>query len=169
LAFIGQARAPRKTMVFGTISDYPGSAGSRYRRMARAALELADRVVFVGPQSGHTDRLRQGAVMDRLFTFASVYQASAFLAADTVAAELICIKASQRDHLERIMLAQCRTVMCWHERCGKYLNCPDCPNYRLPHPPPAWAAPLPFDRNSSPSPHPQALDGAPLASRVPSA
>src|SRR4029078_3604054 len=53
LAFIGAARAARKTIVLGPISDYPGSAGKQYRRVAREALTVADRVVFVGPQSAH--------------------------------------------------------------------------------------------------------------------
>ena len=38
LAFIGEARAARKTIVLGTISDYPGSAGRQYRRVARAGV-----------------------------------------------------------------------------------------------------------------------------------
>ena len=72
-AFIGSARATRKTMVFGTISDYPGERSRRYRRIAREALQVADRVVFVGPSAGHTSRLRQerfdiGFSISRRFT-----------------------------------------------------------------------------------------------------
>ena len=68
-AFIRSARATRKTMVFGTISDYPGERSRRYRRIAREALEVADRVLFVGPSAGHVSRLRQGEIRDRLFSF----------------------------------------------------------------------------------------------------
>ncbi len=136
IEFMRQARAPRKTIVFGTISDYPGAASGRYRRVARDALEVVDRVVFVGPRSGHVDRLRQGAVRDRLLTFQTVYQASAFFAGQTIEGELIYLKASLTDHLERIMLSQLDGVVCWRERCGKQIVCPDCRDYRIPHQPP---------------------------------
>jgi UDP-N-acetylmuramoyl-tripeptide--D-alanyl-D-alanine ligase len=52
LQFVADARAPRKTILFGTISDYSGAAGVRYRRAGRDGLEVADRVIFVGPNSG---------------------------------------------------------------------------------------------------------------------
>ena len=68
-AFMATAQASRKTIVLGTISDYPGAASRRYRRVARQALDVADRVVFVGPQSAHVSKLRQGEVRDRLFAF----------------------------------------------------------------------------------------------------
>lgn len=137
LAFVKDALAPRATMVFGTISDYPGAAGQRYRRVARDALEIADRVVFVGPQAGHVSRLRQGEARDRLFTFETSYQASAFLAQAVVVGELIYIRGSlAADHLERIMLSQLDRVVCWRERCGKQCACVDCSNYRTPKPPP---------------------------------
>ena len=32
-------------------------------------MKVADRVVFVGPQAGHVNRLQQGEARDRLFTF----------------------------------------------------------------------------------------------------
>jgi UDP-N-acetylmuramoyl-tripeptide--D-alanyl-D-alanine ligase len=137
MAFVKGARASRRTMVFGTISDYPGSAGSRYRRVARDALEVADRVVFVGPHAAHVSRLGQGEGLDRLFTFVTTHQASAFLAQTAVAGELICIKGSLApDHLERIMLSQLDQVVCWQERCGIESTCVDCGNYRIPRHPP---------------------------------
>jgi len=123
--------------VFGTISDYPGKAGSRYRRVAQEALEAADRVVFVGPHASHVNRLRQGKVRDRLIGFLTAYEASAFLARTVVSGELIYIKGSlPADHLERIILSQLDQVVCWQERCGKEYACVDCGNYRTPKPPP---------------------------------
>jgi UDP-N-acetylmuramoyl-tripeptide--D-alanyl-D-alanine ligase len=136
LAFIKNARAVRKTMVFGTISDYAGSGGSRYRRVAREALEVANRVVFVGPQSSLVDKLRQGELSNRLFTFQTTYQASAFLSRESLSGELIFIKASSTDHLERIMLSQLDQVVCWQERCGIRRPCPNCRRYRRPKSPP---------------------------------
>jgi UDP-N-acetylmuramoyl-tripeptide--D-alanyl-D-alanine ligase len=137
LAFLKAARAPRTTAVFGTISDYPGSARGRYRRVARDALEVVDRVVFVGPNSGHVSRLQQHETQERLYAFETSYQASAFLAQATVPGELIYIKGSLRaDHLERIMLSQLDRVVCWRERCGKGHACLDCSRYGTAEPPP---------------------------------
>jgi UDP-N-acetylmuramoyl-tripeptide--D-alanyl-D-alanine ligase len=137
LAFVKNARASRKTIFFGTISDYPGAASPRYRRVARDALEVADRVVFVGPHAAHIDKLlRQGVGKDRLFGFQTAYQASAFLGGNEIAGELIYIKGSVVDHLERIMLARLDEVVCWKERCGRKRSCADCSKYRIAASPP---------------------------------
>jgi UDP-N-acetylmuramoyl-tripeptide--D-alanyl-D-alanine ligase len=136
LAFVAEAKAPRKTVVFGTISDYGGASGPKYRKLARQALDVADRVIFVGPNAGRASRLlRDGALRARLFTFQTSYQASAFLA-DGFSEELIYIKASTTDHLERIMLLETDDVVCWRERCGKPFDCSRCPYHRTPHAPP---------------------------------
>ena len=120
LQFVLNARAPRRTIVFGTISDYPGKASARYRRVARQALEVADRVIFVGAQSGHVDKLRQGDARDRLVSVQTAHQASALLAERVVPGELIYVKASRNaDHLERIMLSQLDRVVCWREGCRR--------------------------------------------------
>ena len=58
LQFVANARASRKTILFGTISDYSGAAGPRYRRAGREGLAVADRVIFVGPNSGSAAKLR---------------------------------------------------------------------------------------------------------------
>jgi len=137
LAFVKSAYAPHKTVVFGTISDYPGKGGRRYRSVAREALEISDRVVFVGPQSGHVNKLRQGEMGDRLHAFETTFQASEFLAQVAVSGELICIRGSlMADHLERIMLSQLDRVVCWRERCRRCVECFRCRDYRKPHAPP---------------------------------
>ena len=132
LAFLARARAPRKTIVFGTISDYPGKGGKRYRTIARRALHVADRVVFVGPQSGHVNKLRQGELRNRLFEFQTAYATTEFLEQDALAGELILIKGSRVDHLERLALSQTEPVVCWREACRIRQFCPQCRHYRTP-------------------------------------
>ena len=134
--FLRSARSPRKTMVIGTISDYSGKGGDTHRKVARQALDVTDRVIFVGPQASHVSKLRQEEVRDRLFAFVTSYQAAAFIAETPMTGELIYIKASITDHLERIMLAEFGDVLCWRERCGKIASCPECRNYRRDVPPP---------------------------------
>jgi UDP-N-acetylmuramoyl-tripeptide--D-alanyl-D-alanine ligase len=133
LNFLRTAQAPRKTAVFGTISDYAGKGGRVHRRVARETLPLVDRVVFVGPNAGHVTSLGENDELSKLFAFETAYEASAFLAKDVVAGELIYIKASgPSDHLERIMLAQLDNVVCWRERCGRKTYCHRCKDYDKP-------------------------------------
>jgi UDP-N-acetylmuramoyl-tripeptide--D-alanyl-D-alanine ligase len=135
-AFLKSASAPRKTAIFGTISDYAGSGGARYRRIAREALEVADRVVFVGSNSSYVNKLRHGEIANRLFAFRTEFEASAYFKEHVLPDELIVIKGSMFvDHLERIMLSQFEPVVCWMDHCGKRLVCPHCQDYARPHPP----------------------------------
>jgi UDP-N-acetylmuramoyl-tripeptide--D-alanyl-D-alanine ligase len=135
LTFVKSVSAPRKTIIFGTISDYSGAAGPRYRRVARDALDVADRIIFVGPHAGHIDKLlRRGIGKDRLFGFQTVYQASAFIDSDEIAGELIYVKASVSQHLERIMLARLDKVVCWRETCGRKRACMSCQHFRTVQP-----------------------------------
>ena len=81
-------------------------------RVVREALEVADRAIIVGPHSGHIDKLlHRGIAKDRLFGFQTTYQASEFIGSDEVAGELIYVKASVAQHLERLMLAQLDEVV----------------------------------------------------------
>lgn len=137
LAFIGKARASRTTIVFGNLSDYPGAASKQYRRVAREALSVAERVVFVGSQSGYVSKLRQGEVRDRLFAFQTTYEAAEFLRRQSLPGELILLKGSvYTDHFERIVLAQTDGVVCWKQGCGRRITCPSCGDYRKLSPPP---------------------------------
>jgi UDP-N-acetylmuramoyl-tripeptide--D-alanyl-D-alanine ligase len=129
LKFLVTASAPRKTLVLGTLADYPGAAGPRYRRIAREALKASDRVVFVGPQAARVDRLREGE--PRLFAFATPYEATEFFDRTALKNELILLKGSIAvDHLERIMLSQNESVVCWKVGCGFKQPCSYCPDYR---------------------------------------
>ncbi len=134
-AFLEMARATRKTLILGTLSDYAGRGSQRYRKVARQALAIADRVIFVGRQAGHVDKLRAEAG-DRLSIFSTAYQADRFVAQQSKENELILVKASPTDHLERIALSHFDDVVCWREGCGKQRPCPRCGQYRVPSPPP---------------------------------
>jgi len=48
LRFMQMARAQRRVVIIGTISDYPGGADRTFPRVARRALEAAEHVIFVG-------------------------------------------------------------------------------------------------------------------------
>ena len=126
LDWVGEARAARKIVVVGTISDYPGSSSKVYERVARRALAVADEVVFVGSQSGHVRKLvpdSNGA----LSTFATVREAAEHFAADLRDGDLVVLKGSNRaDHLFRILLARTTGVECWLEACHRQVFCDAC-------------------------------------------
>ena len=132
LTFVKGVSAPRKTIVFGTISDYPGAASPRYRRVVREALEVADRVIIVGPHSGHIDKLlHRGIGKDRLFGFQTTYQASEFIGSDEVAGELIYVKGVGLPNISNGSCWRSSTRSCaGGSACGRRRACPSCPSYR---------------------------------------
>jgi len=72
LQFMKEARATRKIVVIGTISDYRGNSDRTYVAVARQALEVADRVVFVGRRASKCLKAKRHPQHDALQSFYSV-------------------------------------------------------------------------------------------------
>jgi UDP-N-acetylmuramoyl-tripeptide--D-alanyl-D-alanine ligase len=125
--FIAEARAPRKLIVIGTISDYGGNASKLYRRSVARALEAADHVVLIGPRAASLAS-RSGAAADgRLAAFDTVRDAAAWLDNFARRGDLVLLKGSiLADHLARLALAMDREVGCWRHRCGRHIFCDHC-------------------------------------------
>src|SRR3546814_8357840 len=64
--FLESAQARRKILVIGTLSDYGGSTATAYSRVARAALDVADHVLFIGPMATHALRAKTPETTERL-------------------------------------------------------------------------------------------------------
>lgn len=127
LAFLEPVQAPRKTVVLGTLSDVRGNTRRRYEATARRALEVADRVLFVGEESARVRRTRDPDTQGRLFMFDRIRDAHDFLQEDPVPGEVIYVKGSRVDHLERLMHAVHAEIACWRYRCGKrFQGCSYC-------------------------------------------
>ncbi len=127
LAFLEPVRAPRKTVILGTLSDVRGNTRRRYEATARRALEVADRVLFVGEESARVRRIRDPEAQQRLFMFDRIRDAHDFLDKDRIPGEVIYIKGSRADHLERLMHATHADIACWRYRCGKrFQGCSYC-------------------------------------------
>lgn len=123
LAFMRQARADRKIIVMGTISDCTGNSSKRYAEVAREAMDSADCVLFVGPCSTASLRAKRNA-HDQLFAFPSARDASAFLSSYLRSGDLVLLKGSTRaDHLERLIIARNHKVECWRSGCGRMYYC----------------------------------------------
>ncbi|MFN2433331.1 MAG: Mur ligase family protein [Gemmatimonadota bacterium] len=127
LEFVRTARAQRKVVVFGTISDTQGDARSRYREVAEQALDVADHVAFVGRWAGRARAARRPERLADLSTFGTVQQAAEHLRVFLRSGDLVLLKGSlPADHLERILLARRETVACWRTACGRRYFCDGC-------------------------------------------
>jgi UDP-N-acetylmuramyl pentapeptide synthase len=146
LEFLRTAHAPRRIAVIGTLSDYPGGMGRRYRMVARAALESAELVVFVGRNAHAALRAAPGGDGGRLRAFATPLEAHEFLESALRPGDLVLVKGSQAaDHLGRLALARLGSVGCWRTACGRRMACERCrllaiPARDRPTAPPARAA-----------------------------
>jgi UDP-N-acetylmuramoyl-tripeptide--D-alanyl-D-alanine ligase len=103
LDFVREATASRKVIVFGTISDYAGPSDRTYHAVARQALEVADRVVFVG---SHSVKALKAAPPDRSEALQAFYSADAaaeHLHTWLAPGDLVLLKGSTSDELERIV------------------------------------------------------------------
>jgi len=126
LALLGHVNAPRVTVVFGTFSDTAGSDSPKYRQIAREALKIVDRVLFVGPKAGYVRKRITPELEGRLFVMESAQAAIHHLNENVIKDELILIKSGNRDHLERLIYGQSTELNCWKQYCPKMISCHQC-------------------------------------------
>ena len=125
--FLARANARRKILVVGNLSDYPGSAGNKYRGVARAAREHIDKTVFVGSGFSRYLRLREEDTSGAVVAFSDIQQASVYVNGFIRAGDLVLIKSSKASHLERIIFHGSQDVRCWRIGCGHDAPCDRCP------------------------------------------
>ena len=123
---MANADAPRKIMVLGTISDFGGSSSPKYRAFARDALAVSDRVIFVGRNAGHVRKMVATEGEDRLLILGSTQELDRYFRDNLREGDLVLVKASHGDHLERALISHTMEVACWREGCGRWLRCEDC-------------------------------------------
>jgi aminoacyl-tRNA hydrolase len=128
MEFVRTARARRKIVVIGTISDITHGRESRiYAGVAREALAAADLVCFVGTRAFSGLRAKDGANDGRLLAFGTVRAAHEFLHAFLEAGDLVLLKGSNTaDHLFRLILARTSDVACWRMNCQRNGHCDRC-------------------------------------------
>ncbi|GMG81002.1 hypothetical protein LNKW23_02140 [Paralimibaculum aggregatum] len=125
---LAAAEAARKVAVIGTLSDLGSATSTKYRRVARQALAVADTVLFVGPWAGSVARLKAEAGAGRLLTAETAAEALAQLGPVLGPGALVLLKGSNNaDHLERLLLALSgQEVACDRIGCGRHHRCEDC-------------------------------------------
>jgi UDP-N-acetylmuramoyl-tripeptide--D-alanyl-D-alanine ligase len=129
---LGKARAPYKRFVLGTISDYPGNPRPKYRDAYAAARRASDQVIFCNDHLTRSRASDEDIAEGRFRAFQSVRAAHEFLRETTKPDELVLLKGSAKEHLERIAMAFTEDVRCWQERCGKGISCRQCGLFAFP-------------------------------------
>ena len=126
LGFLADARAPRKIAVIGTISDFNTGRSMRHVAVFRQARAIADHVVFVGPYASRGLRARRDPQDAAVRAFGTVRQASDYLQTLLRPGDLVLLKSSSADHIERIALRRTDGIACWLTRCGRNGLCDTC-------------------------------------------
>ncbi len=94
--FMAGARATRKVIVLGTISDYSGSASTRYRSALAEAAQAVDRVVLIGLNaSSYVAKLKLDDPQ-KLLTFETVRDAGTWLGDFARAGDLVLLRIQPR-------------------------------------------------------------------------
>ena len=119
--------APRRTLVFGTLSDYAGDARRQYRRLLRRARSCTDRVIFLRQSPTRVGATADEQVTGRVLFFEDVAAIADHIGRTAVPGEVILLKGSARaDHLERVALASEAAVACRADKCGRGRQCVEC-------------------------------------------
>jgi len=128
---VRQARAARKFVVLGYLSDTSRSPRQLYPEVASRFAAVADRVIVVGPRKEYGFRAPAGG--GEIVVVPTTHAAHELLEATLLPGDLVLIKANSKPlHLERLVLARREGVQCWRHDCGRVVWCDDCRLRSLP-------------------------------------
>lgn len=133
LAFMKDARAERKIVVLGSLSDCGSSVSGKYLEVALKSQAIADHTVFVGPWA--FSALKAPLVDGRatVHAFSHVKDANEYLNSLLRPGDLILLKGTNtQEHLQRILLDRQTGVSCWWDDCKRQEFCCECPNLGIP-------------------------------------
>ena len=131
--FMKTAKATRKIIVIGELSDMASKKAQKYAKVASLAQEVADVTVFVGPWASSVLKAKRPGREDGLFVRAHVRDAAMLLNSMTRAGDLVLLKGtSKQDHLLRIIMARDERIACWRDDCQRMLFCDVCPDRMKP-------------------------------------
>lgn len=126
-AFMSEARASRKIMVIGSLSDCGAGAPEKYIKVARRAQEIADLTIFVGPWASQVLKARKPGAEGALLVFRNVRDAADHLNSITREGDLVLLKGTNKqDHLFRIIMARSGQIACWRDDCERMPFCHEC-------------------------------------------
>lgn len=130
---IKTARARRKIIVIGEISNVTTSKGEAYKDIAIRAREIADVTVVIGPWASSVLKARKPGCENSWRIFGHVRDAADYVNSITSEGDLVLLKGSnKKDHLLRIILARKGKVACWRDDCNRNSFCNECPDLNKP-------------------------------------
>ena len=118
--------APRTRIVLGTISDYSDKRRKVQRMAVEAALQVADQVILKAERSQRGAVLLEAEASGRLVQLATTEDVARYVADTAQPGEVILLKGSRSEHLERVYLHLQSGVNCWEAKCGHKADCLAC-------------------------------------------
>ena len=128
---MAKAKAVRKSIVLGQISDYTGSS-RKYGKAYGIARDIADEVIYTGDNAHRSRASQADRDSGHFLELRTPKEVSDHIKQTAVPGELILLKSSSNLHLERIALAWTHDVRCWIPACGKKESCQTCGLYEVP-------------------------------------
>lgn len=122
----GFTKSSRRTLVLGSLSDATGSLNLRYRKAVQAALGLADRIIFFGEMASHARVDSQHLASGKVLYVADIVELRQVLRDTQQLGELILLKGSTTDHLERVAVNFDAQGGCWRTDCRVQWECFNC-------------------------------------------
>jgi UDP-N-acetylmuramoyl-tripeptide--D-alanyl-D-alanine ligase len=129
---LNNSPAVHKRFILGTMSDYAGSRGPKYRAVYRMARESFDEVIFIGEHAHRSSATQEEIEDGRFKEFFSIEELSNYLHESAIPGEVIFLKGSQNQHLERLGISWREPVTCWEDKCGRKYSCFQCGRYSIP-------------------------------------
>jgi len=126
LDFVKKADARRKIIVFGNISDRPGTSRSRYRDLIIQGLSVADKIVLIGSSWNLSIVKKIVEEYEKVILFHEIHQASEFFDTILQTGDLVVLKGSGSSHLGRLVLSRFQVIDCWKSVCKLKTFCEDC-------------------------------------------
>lgn len=125
--FLQNAEASRKILVLGTLSDIGGEKGRKTRSFVRQALEAAEIVFYAGWRPESVEKLQQDYGVERVQAFPSIDALTSKLRAILRPGDLVLLKGSCADGLDRVVLDRLGAKSCGRKLCGSKRPCRSCP------------------------------------------
>ena len=123
--FMKAARAKRKIIVIGMLSDVGPDNGAKYAKTATQAQDIADITVVVGAWASSVLKTRKGEHTLRVFRH--VRDAAEYVNSVTRAGDLVLLKGTNKqDHLLRTIMTRTGSIACWRDDCGLESFCNAC-------------------------------------------
>lgn len=137
LDFLRAARAERKMVIIGTLSDTPKSFRDRYKAVIEEGIDAVARMFFVGAHAQSALKVCPEDARDRVMAFDSVYQLDRHLHEHLRPGDLVLLKGTAKtDHLHRLVLSWSDDIACWRAGCRKGRFCIKCGHQHEYCPPP---------------------------------